>query len=78
MIQHLCIKLIKKLLRMFFFQDFKNHLNNQSTILKRANTQFQLEDYISAMEDTQITTMHKFKAITKSRLLFLENEITFF
>ena len=29
-------------------------------------------------EEKQITTMHKFKTITKSRLLFLENELAFF
>ena len=29
-------------------------------------------------EEKQITTLHKFKALTKSRLLFLENELTFF
>ena len=29
-------------------------------------------------KEKQINTMHKFKAITKSRLLFLENELTFF
>ena len=28
-------------------------------------------------EGKQITTMHKFKTITKSRLLFLENELAF-
>ena len=29
-------------------------------------------------EEKQITTMHKFKTLTKSRLLFLENELVFF
>ena len=29
-------------------------------------------------EEKQITTMQKFKAITKSRLLFLENKLAFF
>ena len=29
-------------------------------------------------EEKQITTMHKFKAITKSRLLYLVNELVFF
>ena len=33
--------------------------------------------FLSA-EEKQITAMHKFKAITKSRLLFLENELAFF
>lgn len=37
---------------------FKNHLNNQFTILKQANTQFQLGDHISEIEDKKITTMH--------------------
>ena len=37
---------------------FKNHLNNQFTILKQANTQFQLGDHISEIEDKKITTTH--------------------
>ena len=31
-----------------------------------------------SFEEKQITTMHKSKTITESRLLFLENELTFF
>ena len=62
MLRHLCIRLIKKLLQIFFFQGLKNGLiftqldprnytrYNQSTILKRVNTQFQLEDYISVTD----------------------------
>ena len=54
-------KVIKNLLLMFFFQDFKNRIiftqldsrnwtiYNQSTILKLVNTQFQLEDHISVI-----------------------------
>ena len=54
-----CIRSIKNLLQIFFFQGFKNRLIlilldlqnlttcNQSTILKRINTQFQLQDHIS-------------------------------
>ena len=57
MLRHLCIRLIKKLLRMFFFQGFKNRLiftqldynsnsttYNQPTILKQVNTQFQKKE----------------------------------
>ena len=29
-------------------------------------------------EEKQIITIHKFKAITKSKLVFLENKLTFF
>ena len=59
MLQHLCARLIEKQLHIFFFQGFKNRLililldsgnwtmHNQSTVLKRADTQFQLEDHIS-------------------------------
>ena len=55
------IRLIKKLLQMIFFQDFKNRIifiqldsrnwttYNQFTILKHVNTQFQLEDHISGI-----------------------------
>ena len=62
MSQHLCIRLIKKLLQIFLFQSFKNRpillivldsqnltTYNQSTILKRVNTQFQLENHISGI-----------------------------
>lgn len=37
---------------------FKNHLNNQFTILKRETNQFQLGDHTSEIEDKKITTMH--------------------
>ena len=56
---------------------------NQSTKLKRVNTQFELEGHpciwnrFLSSEEKEITTMHKFKAIIKSRLLFLENELAF-
>ena len=58
---YLCERLIQTLLRIFFFQGFKNSLifilldsrnlttYNQSTISKRVNTQFQLEDHISGI-----------------------------
>ena len=45
-----------------------------TTILKRT---IYLEQ-LSQPQKKQITTMHKFKTITKSRLLFLENELRFF
>ena len=31
-----------------------------------------------SLEEKQITTMHKFRAATKSKLHFLENELNFF
>ena len=61
MSRHLCIRLIQKLLQIFFFRGFKNHLililldsqnltkYNQSLALKRVNIQFQLEDHISGV-----------------------------
>ena len=61
MSQHLGIRLIQELLRIFFFHGFKNRLIlillnsrklttcNQPTRLKRVNTQFQLEDHISGI-----------------------------
>ena len=54
-----CIRLIQKLLRIFFFRGFKNRLililldsrnlttYNQPAKLKQVHTQFQLEDHIS-------------------------------
>ena len=95
MSQHLCIMLIKKLLRIFFFESSKYRLililldsqnltkYNQSTKLKWLNTLFELEGHphiwnsFLSSEEKEITTMHKFKAIIKSRLLFLENELAF-
>ena len=55
-------------------------MNNQFTILKQVNTQFHLESHISRIASSkgkQITTLHKFKAMSKSRLLFLENKLAF-
>ena len=61
MSQHLCIRSIQELLRIFFFRGFNNRLilillnsrnltkYNQPTRLKRVNTQFQLEDHISGL-----------------------------
>ena len=61
MSRHLCIRLIQKLLQIFFFRGFKNRLililldsrnlttYNQPTTLKRVNTQFQLENRISGI-----------------------------
>ena len=56
---------------------------NQFTILKRVNTQFQLEDRTSeiallAPKRNNPPLCKKFKAIAKLRLLFLENELGFF
>ena len=59
MSQHLRIRLIQNLLRIFFFRGFKYRLililldsryltmYNQPTTLKRVNTQFQSEDHVS-------------------------------
>ena len=61
MSRYLCIRLIHKLLQIFFFQGFKNrHIlillvsrylttYNQPTTLKLVNTQFQLENRISGI-----------------------------
>ena len=57
--RHLCIRLIQKLLRIFFFRGLKSRLilirldssnlttYNQPAKLKQVNAQFQLEDHIS-------------------------------
>ena len=37
-----------------------------------------ISDSFLSLEEKQMTTMHKFKIITKSRLLFLENNPIFF
>ena len=61
-----------------------SELNYVQPILKRVNSQFQLEDHISriaflAPKKKQITIMHKLIiAITQLKLLFLENVLTFF
>ena len=96
MSRHFCIRLIQKLLRIFFFRGFKNRLililldsrnlttYNQPTTLKRVNKYsisirrpYIWSSFLSP-EEKQITTMHKFKTITNSRLPFLENELAFF
>ena len=95
MSRHLCIRLIQKLLQIFFFQGFKNRLNFYPTKFSELNY-VQPTDKIKtskysisirglyiwnsflSSEEKQITPMHKFKNITKSRLLFLENDLAFF
>ena len=75
MVQHLCIKLIKKLPRIFLLQPIHNIKTSKYSISIRGS--YIWNSFLSP-EEKQITTMSKFKAITKSRLFFLENELLFF
>ena len=93
MSRHLRIRLIKKLLQIFFFSQELSHsyrtrfteLNYVQPCHNIKTSKYSISikrpyiwNSLLSSEDKQITTMHKFKAITKSRLLFLENKLAFF
>ena len=58
-----------------YLQPFHNIKRSKYSILIRGP--YIWNNFLSP-EEKQITTMHKFKAIAKSRLLFLEKELKFF
>ena len=89
MSRHLCIRLIQNLLRIFFFRGFKNRLilillDSWNLTTYSQTTTIQLEDHISGIaflapkRNKSLLSIYKFKTITKSRLLFQENELAFF
>ena len=89
MLRHLCIRSIKKLLQGFELSDFYptrssevNHLQPIHNIKASKHSISIRGSYICnsvlRSEEKQTMTMRKFKAITKSGLLFLENELVSF
>ena len=89
MSRHFCIRLIQKLLRIFFFRCFKNRLilillDSWNLTTYNQSRTIQLEDHISGIaflapkRNKSLLLMHKFKTVTKSRPPFLENKLAFF
>ena len=91
MLRHLCIRLIKKLQQTFFIQASKtvsflsySKLNYVQPIHNIKSSKYSISirgpyiwNIFLSSEEKQFT-IKKFNAITKSRLLFLENELAFF
>ena len=92
--RHLCISLIQKLFRIYFFSRFQkssysyptrfSELRYVQPTQKIKTSKYSIsitKPYIwnsfLSSEEKQITTIHKFKTIAKSRLLFLENDLAF-